>query len=164
MTGKMSKWAFNSSSFPYIKSLFFHLDIGQFILNLKSGAVGRRNTIFSLTTNLLSEKTVFTEIRWMILKIGSDFYNSLFHIQIRKKYSRKVSWNNFEVKEIFQKTHKLKMFAFWSLWAARAMQTLSSINWKELKKLKQSLQLNVYKKIYSMISYKIIFLNKYEFR
>lgn len=120
----------------HISSLFFfHLDIGQFILNLKSGAVGRWNTIFSLTTNLLSEKTVFTEIRWMILKIGSDFYNSLFYIQIRKKYSRKVSWNNFEVKEIFQKTHKLKMFAFWSLWAARAMQTLSNINWRNWRSL-----------------------------
>lgn len=58
---------------------FFHSDIDQFILNLKSGALGRRNIIFSLTTNLLlKKKTEFTKIFWIILEIGSDFYNYSF--------------------------------------------------------------------------------------
>lgn len=80
-------------------------------------------------------KTVFTKIHWMILKIGSDFYNHLFYIQMRRKYSRKESWNNFEVNEIFQKTRKLKIIAFWSLWALREMQTLSKINWRNWRRL-----------------------------
>lgn len=75
----------------------------------------------------------------MILKIGSDFYNCFVYNQIRKKYSTKVSWNNFEVTEIFQKTRKLKIIAFCSKRNADIIQ----YQLKELKKLKQALQLNV---------------------
>lgn len=78
----------------------------------------------------------------MILKIGSDFYNHLFYIQIRKKYSKKVSQNNFEVNEIFQKIH-VENYCFLESLSSKSNADIIQYQLKELKKLKQSLQFKV---------------------